>query len=283
MVRLACVRFLNTSPLVEGLEKLAGVELIPAVPSRIADLVTSGQADVGLASIVDAVRCPLSILPAGMIGCDGATLTVRLFSSVEFARVEELHADTDSHTSIALARLILARRFGVRPRVVDYHARERVTPGEPAPGRSLDDWPACVLLIGDKVVTDRPPDARYPHQLDLGEAWKQMTGRPFAYAAWMCRRGEEDTDKVVWVSALLDRQRRHNAARLEWIASRRAPIARWPADVARRYLVELLRYDLTARARESAEEFLRLAHAEGLVPPGPPRFARPAGVVPAGA
>ena len=43
------------------------------------------------------------------------------------------------------------------------------------------------LLIGDKVVTDAPPTDRYPHQMDLGEAWKDLTGLPFVYAMWMCR------------------------------------------------------------------------------------------------
>src|SRR5678816_835051 len=51
--RIACVRYLNTVPLIEGLEKVAGVELIPTVPSRIAGMVRSGEAEVGLCSVVD--------------------------------------------------------------------------------------------------------------------------------------------------------------------------------------------------------------------------------------
>src|SRR5665213_4630797 len=41
------------------------------------------------------------------------------------------------------------------------------------------------LLIGDKVVCDEP--AGLPHQLDLGGAWKDLTGLPFVFAAWMAR------------------------------------------------------------------------------------------------
>ena len=41
-----------------------------------------------------------------------------------------------------------------------------------------------VLLIGDKVVTDAPPEERYPYQMDLGAAWKELTGLPFVYAVW---------------------------------------------------------------------------------------------------
>src|SRR5438552_983319 len=104
-VRLACVRYLNTIPLIEGLEKLPAVRLLPTVPSRIAGMVASGEADLGLCSLVDAAgsEAPLALVPAGMIGCDGPTLTVRLFSSVPLGEVRVLHADTDSHTSVALA------------------------------------------------------------------------------------------------------------------------------------------------------------------------------------
>src|SRR5205085_5859227 len=100
----------NTVPLIEGLDKLPAVTLLPTVPSRIAGMVASGEADVGLCSLVDAVRSevPLALVPAGMIGCDGPTLTVRLFSLVPLPDVRVLHADTDSHTSVALARLLLA-------------------------------------------------------------------------------------------------------------------------------------------------------------------------------
>jgi chorismate dehydratase len=274
--RIACVRYLNTAPLVEGLEHAEGVSLIPAVPSRIVDLLCSGQADVGLASVVDAAcsPVPLSVLDAGMIGCDGATMTVRVFSSVPFDRVGTLHADSDSHTSVVLARLLLEVRFGRRVRVVTFDARERVSEGEPADPRPLDEaWPETVLLIGDKVAADPPPGERYPHQLDLGEAWKEWTGLPFVYAAWMCRTSDAGSAQVRTARALLDRQRRHNATRLGWIIARRAPRARWPGDLAGRYLGSLLRFDLDERAREGLARFLHEAGRLALLPEREGAFA----------
>ncbi|MBZ0171290.1 MAG: hypothetical protein K8E66_02825, partial [Phycisphaerales bacterium] len=75
--RIAFVRYLNTRPLVEGLGSIRGVELVAAAPSHIAGMVRSGDVDVGLASIVDAVGAgePLAVLPVGVIGCDGPTMT----------------------------------------------------------------------------------------------------------------------------------------------------------------------------------------------------------------
>lgn len=261
-IRVACVRYLNTAPLVEGLEKSAGLRLIPAVPSRIAPMVLAGEADVGLASLVDAVREDLCVLPCGMIGSDGATLTVRVFSSVPLDAVRRLHADTDSHTSVVLARLLLQKRFGARVEVVDFDVRERVERGTGAAPR--EDWPETVLLIGDKVVTDAP-SATHPHQLDLGEAWRAWTGLPFVYAAWMCRAGAEGSDRVRLASDLLERQRRHNRTRLDWIVGTRAPAARWDRAQAAEYLGRRLQYDLGPREREAAQRFADEAAGAGLL------------------
>lgn len=286
-VRIACVRYLNTVPLVEGLEKLAGVELLPMVPSRIAQTVRSGGADVGLVSLIDAAGGDLALIPAGMIGCDGPTLTVRVFSAVPLPEVTEVHADTDSHTSVVLCRILLERLYGSRPAVVDFDARERMEVGrgpataepEPREGSRTDldaAWPRTVLLIGDKVVTDAPPADRYPHQLDLGEAWKRLTGLPFVYAVWMCRADRADSPEVHAAAAVLDRQRRHNATRLDWIVARHAPRHRWPADLAARYLGSHLRFEVGPREREAVERFLSEAAALGLAPGHPPRWWEPA-------
>jgi chorismate dehydratase len=293
-IRIAAVRYLNTAPLIEGLSKAAGATLIPAIPSVIADMVKSGEADIGLASIVDSVGLPnsdnpgLTLVPAGMIGCDGPTLTVRLFSAVPLDKIQTIHADTDSHTSVILAQVVLHKLHRLRPKVVSFDARER----QPLPGRGVVDvvgvgvgagqeraqettthstvdlsasWPETVLLIGDKVITDHPPDARYPYQLDLGEAWHNATGLPFVYAMWMCRAADVETPSIATAAALLDRQRRRNALRLDWIIETRAPLARWPLDKARHYLADLLRFEVGEREREAVALFLSEAAALGLV------------------
>lgn len=272
-VRIACIRYLNTVPMIEGLEKLAGLELVPTVPSQVAPLVTGGRADIGLAPIIDAARAepPLALLPVGMIGCDGPTLTVRLFSATPIDRITRLHADTDSHTSVALCRILLDRLHGIRPEVVQFDARERIAVG---PGAADEgEWPESLLLIGDKVVNDSPPAVRYPHQLDLGEAWKALTGLPFVYAMWMCRADEAADDRVRAAASLLDRQLRHNLTRLDWIIEHRAADLRWPADLARRYLGSLLRFRVGPREREAVGAFLREAARLGLAPRSEPRWA----------
>ena len=268
--RIACVRYLNTIPLIEGLERLEGVGLVPTVPSRIAEMVRAGEADVGLCSLVDLVGGDLAALPVGMIGCDGPTLTVRLFSSVPLERVRAVHADTDSHTSVILCRVLLKRQYGIEPVFAGFDARERVAvegmggerngAADPALGLKAqtpdDAWPETVLLIGDKVVVDAPPADRYPHQLDMGEAWKRLSGLPFVYAVWACRADRVDAPEVRAAAAVLDRQRRHNRTRLGWIVAKHAAEHRWPEALAREYLTTRLRYEVGAREREAVARFL---------------------------
>jgi chorismate dehydratase len=270
-VRIAYVRYLNTRPLVEGLDASPEIELTPAAPSHIAGMVRRGEADLGLASVVDLVGEgePLSVVPAGMIGCDGPTMTVRLYSAVPLERVERVHADSESHTSVVLCSVVLAGLTGRLPEVIEFNARERMSSAGP------EEWPESMLLIGDKVVTDSPPAVRYPHQLDLGEAWKARTGLPFVYATWACRASEADSDRIAAAAALLDRQLRHNMTRLDWLLETRSGEHHWPADLARRYVVDLLRYRLGPREREGLERFLAEAAALGLTPDRPVRWPSP--------
>lgn len=267
-LRIGIVKFLNTVPLVEGLDKVSQLSLVPALPSRLSDMLVANNADVALVSIIDAAlaTAPLAMLSCGMIGCDGPTLTVRVFSSVPFDRITTLHADTDSHTSVALARIVLHRVFDRRVRVEPFDSS-----GLRQPGAARTDWPESVLLIGDKVISAGPPLHQFPYQLDLGEEWKKLSGLPFVYAIWMCRAGDLETPSslagVRLAESLLDRQLRHNFTRLDRIVHDRASEFGWPPDLARRYLGELLRYRVGPPERAAIKKFFEEAVATDILTP----------------
>jgi len=281
--RIGAVSYLNTLPLIEGLRTTRDVQLTLAAPSLLADLLERGEVDVALAPVIDAQRITPSplLLPCGMIGSDGPTMTVRLYSRHPIDQIQRVHADAESHTSAALVRILLRRRLGRDIEVVEFDARERVsrpharersacagTPSEgtqEAAGVVCEEWPDAMLLIGDKVVASSPPAVRYPHSLDLGEAWRETTGLPFVYAAWMCLPERAGAPEVALAAALLDRQRRHNAARLDWIVAARAREHRWPADLARGYLGRRLHYTIGPREREAVDRFFDLAHETGAI------------------
>lgn len=257
-LRVGSVSFLNAKPLIFGLdESPADVDLHLEVPSRLLDGLRDGRFDVALLPAIDYQRMPgLRLLTAGGICCDGPTLTVRIFSPVPLDQIRVLACDTDSHTSVALARIVLAERYGLRPEFMDL-------PAAGAASAPTGDGVAR-LLIGDKVIADEPADL--PHQLDLGEAWKDWTGLPFTFAAWMARGGVDLGD----LPERLARAKRAGLAAVDRIVARHARPRGWPADVAKRYLTEYLQFDITPRHLEAMRLFHRLAAKHGIIS-GPPR------------
>lgn len=263
MVRLGCVSFLNARPLIEDLTEHAAAAGQPAltvrydVPSRLLADLESGDVDLALCPVIDyqRSRVPLVIVPAGGIGCDGPTLTVRLYSRTPFDRIETVHADTDSHTSVCLLRILLDRVYGCRPRFIEHDARH-ASGGETSP--------AALLLIGDKVVHAAPPAALYSHQLDLGEAWHGLTGLPFVFAVWMARQESVDDGaagaRIAAAARQLTAARLRNAGRIDAIAARRATAAGWPTDLAAEYLGRMLRYGIGARQMRAIEQFFSMAY-----------------------
>jgi len=266
-VRIGAVGYLNTLPLVEGLAKLRGFSLTLAPPANLIDLLLAREIDLGLVSLIDAQRSPepLALLPVGMIASDGPTLTVRLFAAGPIEKIRDVAVDAESHTSVALLRLILARRYGIRPRITPTDLRA----GAASVAASLpadNPTPDAMLLIGDKVITGAPDPARYRRHIDLGQEWKSLTGLPFVYALWMCRQEDTSREWLASACATLDRARRHNATRLDWIVAAHAPARGWGAGQARDYLARHLQYEVTAAHRAAVELFFDLCAQDGLIP-----------------
>jgi chorismate dehydratase len=250
---IGCVSFLNARPLIDGLDGHEELDVRYDVPSRLLEDLLSEQVDVALCPVVDYQASPvaLNIVPVGGIGCDGPTLTVRLFSQVPFSQVQQVHADPDSHTSVILTQLVLHDLYGVRAEMVDLPV-----------GAGLSPEAQTLLLIGDKVVRSAPADALYPHQLDLGRAWRDLTGLPFVFAVWMSRAGTDLGPVPTW----LDEQRRINAGRVDEIVARHAEAAGFPRALATTYLGRLLRYQIGPQELAAMERFWRRAHDLELLP-----------------
>jgi chorismate dehydratase len=244
---IGSVSFLNAKPLIEGLETDPRVRLHLEVPSRLLAGLQEKRFDVALLPVIDYQRLPgLRLIPAGGIGCDGPTLTVRIFSRFPLKEIRTLLCDTDSHTSVALARVILAEQYGVRPELVDLSNKSAADPSLPR------------LLIGDKVITDEPKDC--PHQLDLGQAWHELTGGPFVFAAWMSRQDVEPAE----LPDILAAARVRGLANVEQIVARFAPEHRWPLPIAKRYLTDYLRFEIGSREIDAIRRFHQLAHRHGV-------------------
>ncbi|MCC7146943.1 MAG: hypothetical protein IT443_10905 [Phycisphaeraceae bacterium] len=132
-----------------------------------------------------------------------------------------------------------------------------------------------MLLIGDKVVTHSPPAVTYPYQMDLGEAWHELTGLPFVFAIWMTRAGTD----LGPLPAALRNLRRKNSTRVDQIASTWAPRHGWPTDLAHTYLTTSMRYTIGPDELSAIEYFAQLAYQLGLIDYAKPVRSYPLGFV----
>jgi chorismate dehydratase len=256
-VRLGAVDYLNVRPLVYGLERRPDlVSLRFDVPSECARRLEAGEIDLGMVpSISHLARPDDRIVPGVCIGSEGPVDSVALFVRGPLSAVRTLALDTSSRTSVALTRILCARRFGISPAFVEH-------------GPDLSAMLAradAALLIGDPALF---ADARALglEKVDLGLAWTEMTGLPFVWAFW-AGRAASATPALV---SLLHDAAAHGRAHLDAIATAYStdPVRQ---AIGRRYLRDHLMFDLTPRALEGLRAFYREALQLG-VAAGEPRL-----------
>jgi chorismate dehydratase len=251
--RLGVVSFLNARPLIAGLAHEPRVQLTFAVPAALPDGLERGAVDVALIPIIDVLRSQgrYRVVSNACIGCDGETMTVRVFSQVPPDRVRTLWVDADSHASVALARVLWRELYGQDLTLCSCDARTTDLAAVEA-----------VLLIGDKVVG--PRRAGFAYEVDLGGAWRQRTGLPFVFAVWAARSVGPSSPTTL--AALLESARERGVASAAEIAETWGPQHGWPVAAARRYLTQCMRYRLDARSVAGVARFARLCAAADIVP-----------------
>src|SRR5215471_15227522 len=92
-------------------------ELLFRVPSACADMVIAGQADIGIIPSFELTRHDFAVVPGVGIAARGAVRSILLVSKRPAGQIRTLAADTSSRTSVALARILLARKFGSSPEI----------------------------------------------------------------------------------------------------------------------------------------------------------------------
>jgi chorismate dehydratase len=248
---VCAVSFLNTVPLVWGMlhgDQRDCFDLDFQVPSTCADEVASGAADIGIVPAIELLRQDLDIIPGAGIACRGAVRSILLISKCPPGEIRTLAADTSSRTSVQLARIVLAHRFGARPALL---------PHAPAPGPMLAAADACVI-IGDPALHVDP--ASLPHPVhDLGAEWFDMTGLPMVFAVWAARKGVRTPaiDRAFFDSYRFGREHIDQIVALESPARSLAP------QLVRDYLTRHIVFELGEREMAGMREFHRLASALG--------------------
>jgi chorismate dehydratase len=265
--RIGAVGYLNTRPLVRGLDGDPRFAVRFDVPAMCATLLHEGAVDVAMIPSIEFLRGGYRVVPGVAIASMGEAASVAVFSRRPICDIRSIALDSSSRTSVALLRILCAERFGIAPAFVP-HAPDLET--------MLRECDAA-LLIGDPALF-ADADGRGLTVIDLGAEWTAHTGLPFVWAFWAgraehldpatCRRLQDARDLgVASVDAIAG----------EYAGGDLAREAR-----ARHYLRHNMRYDLGVPHEQALRRFYRAAVAVGVVTQArDPEFAPAGDPVPA--
>jgi chorismate dehydratase len=252
-LQIGAVSYLNSRPLIEGLQELLPTARITLdYPSRLADALAAGRLDVALIPSVEYFRrSGYEVISDACVAARGPVMSVKLYCRTHPGEIRRLALDEGSRTSAALARVILAERYGVVPETEPLLMN----------ATTRDSGADAVLLIGDRAMHD--PDESFTAVLDLGAFWYDWTGLPFVFAMWVARQGAVPDG----VDEALSQARDRGLARIEAIAREEAPRLKLTESIALTYLTQHLHYHLTSAERSGLKLFHELAAQHSLVNP----------------
>ncbi|MBS1606956.1 MAG: menaquinone biosynthesis protein [Bacteroidetes bacterium] len=238
-IRIGAVSYLNTKPLLYGIERAPirkDIQLIIDYPASIAAMLLKDEIDMGLV--------PVAIIPflkesyingQYCIGSDGDVASVCIFSETPIEKVEKVLLDYQSRTSVRLARILLKEYWKSGAQLVDAGKDFR----EDIKGTTAG------VVIGDRALEQRRIS---PYIYDLAGSWKAFTGLPFVFAAWISNKPIDPN-----FIAAFDEANAQGIAHIEEVLAEN-PYSIFPL---RDYYTKHLNYQLDSLKRKGLERFLQ--------------------------
>ncbi len=212
------------------------MQLVEDYPANVAAMLLHDKIDIGLVPVAIIPFLPEhSIISDYCIGAEGPVGSVCLFSDVPVQEVKSVLLDYQSRTSVALARVLIHEYWNINPELVD--AREDF--------RQHIKGTTAGVVIGDRAFEQRKQSA---FVYDLAEAWIDLTGHPFVFAAWVA-------NKKIPAEFI----ERFNAANRFGLANIEAVIAENPYKLydLTTYFTKNISYDLTPAKKVGLKLFLQ--------------------------
>jgi chorismate dehydratase len=259
-LRISAISYLNTAPLMWDFEHGSlgsNFDISYTVPSRCAEQLREGSADIGIIPAAAYVTVPdLLILPGVAIASRQAVRSILLVSALPLEQIKTVALDTSSLTSVALTKVLFTKWWG---------GARRFTPMAPDLEQMLRDNDAA-LLIGDPALkVDRSKYVTY----DLAEEWIKYTSKPFVFAFWAVRKESlARNPSSLDLPLMFQRSRDHGTVRanLARIASEWSKKLDLSQEEVFSYLSQSIYYTLDTDCLSGLRLFLRYAEECGALP-----------------
>ncbi|MDD5260935.1 MAG: menaquinone biosynthesis protein [Methylacidiphilales bacterium] len=234
---IGSVPYLNVRPLVHALPD--NIKYLEPVP--LARDFAAGKFDIALLPVAASFESPgCRIVDGPAIASDGPVRSVILVLEKPLQQARTIALDSASKTSANLVKVLCERHWGIFPAYVPE--------GVPADAE---------LWIGDRALKIQGGNSRR-EILDLGAAWKEFTGLPFIYAAWVIAPHSEIAPDEIELF------RRKSLEGLE----ARGRIAGNPVELD--YLTNCIRYKMDSSYKLGMARFAEELRNLGLLPAGAP-------------
>lgn len=176
-IRVGIVSYLNTRPLIYGLQRLPikdEMELIEAYPASLAEKLKTGAIDLGLVPVAVIPQLPQYYINGNYcIGAVGDVASVALFSEQPIDQIRKIHLDYQSRSSVTLLKWLVKHHWKIEAEFIDAKDESYI--------HNIKGDTAAVI-IGDRALAQRP---NFKYIYDLAGEWKMATGLPFVFAAWV--------------------------------------------------------------------------------------------------
>ena len=211
------------------------IELIEDYPAKIATLLLNDEIDIGLIPVAVIPKLKEAhIISDFCIAAEQEVASVCLFGEVAIDKIEKVLLDYQSKTSINLCKILLK----------NYWKKDVIIEETTGEFRHLIKGTTAAVVIGDRAFEQRKISS---FVYDLATAWKDFTGLPFVFAAWVANKKIEDD--------FLDAFNKANAYGLRHIDE---IVAENPYDLydLKKYYTKNISYILDSEKRKGLEKFL---------------------------
>jgi len=242
-IKISIINYTNTLPFRWALSKsdlIDKIELHEDIPSICAQKLKFGQVDIALVPVALLAELKeFHLLTDFCIGANGKVDSVKLYSHVPLNEIKYITLDYQSKSSVTLTRILCKEWWKIGP------AFQEALPGYE---QNIKGDNAAVV-IGDRTFG---LNGKFSYEFDLAEEWKNMTGLPFVFGAWVCTKPQPEEFIMEFNAVLKYGVDCCNAAIQEW--AEKLPIA---TDKAKEYLLHRIDYRLDDKKREAIDLFLK--------------------------
>lgn len=238
-IRVGIVSYLNTRPLIYGLQRLPikdEIELIEAYPASLAEKLKTGEIELGLVPVAVIPQLPQYYINGNYcIGAVGDVASVALFSNQPVEQIKKIYLDYQSRSSVQLLKWLVKNHWKIDPELIDAKDESYIN-------HIKNDTAA--VIIGDRALAQR---ANFKYVYDLAGEWNAATGLPFVFAAWVSTKKLPDD--------FIEKFDEANAYGLQHIDEIAAEHDNGAYDLKKYFSVNLS-YGLDEAKREGMQKFL---------------------------